>query len=161
MAAALHSSNAHKFTLSLSQTLCVSHSVVSDSLQSHGLWAFRLLWQWNYPGNNTRVGGHVLLQGIFLIQGLNPHLVVRQVGQPLGTITRHQISMPCMAHTADEKVKEFPSIDISPKKTYKSPTDTWKMLNMDAHYWRNANQNYNEVSPHTSQNGHHQNIYKQ
>ena len=23
-------------------------------------------------------------------------------------------------------------------------------------YWRNANQNYNEVSPHTSQNGHHQ-----
>ena len=26
---------------------------------------------------------------------------------------------------------------------------------------RNANQNYNEVSPHTSQNGHHQKIYKQ
>ena len=30
-----------------------------------------------------------------------------------------------------------------------------KMLNI-AHYWRNANQNYNEVSPHTNQNGHHQ-----
>ena len=30
-----------------------------------------------------------------------------------------------------------------------------KMLNI-ANYWRNANQNYNEVSPHTSQNGHHQ-----
>ena len=28
------------------------------------------------------------------------------------------------------------------------------------HYWRNANHNYNEVSPHTSQNGH-QKIYKQ
>ena len=26
---------------------------------------------------------------------------------------------------------------------------------------RNANQNYNEVSPHTTQNGHHQKIYKQ
>ena len=26
---------------------------------------------------------------------------------------------------------------------------------------RNANQNYNEVSPHTSQKGHHQKIYKQ
>ena len=25
----------------------------------------------------------------------------------------------------------------------------------------NANQNYNELSPHTSQNGHHQKIYKQ
>jgi len=32
-----------------------------------------------------------------------------------------------------------------------------KMLNI-AYYWRNANQNYNEVSYHTSQNGHHQNI---
>ena len=30
------------------------------------------------------------------------------------------------------------------------------MLNID-NYERNANQNYNKVSPHTSQNGHHQN----
>ena len=29
-----------------------------------------------------------------------------------------------------------------------------------AHYKRNANQNYNEVLPHTSQNGHHQKVYK-
>ena len=29
-----------------------------------------------------------------------------------------------------------------------------KMLNI-THYERNANQNYNEISPHTSQNGHH------
>ena len=29
-----------------------------------------------------------------------------------------------------------------------------KMLNI-ANYQRNANQNYNEVPPHTSQNGHH------
>ena len=28
-------------------------------------------------------------------------------------------------------------------------------------YWRNTNQNYNEVSPHTGQNGRHQNVYKQ
>ena len=34
-----------------------------------------------------------------------------------------------------------------------------KMLNI-AHYERNANQNYNEVSPHTSQNGHHKKVYK-
>ena len=27
-------------------------------------------------------------------------------------------------------------------------------------YQRNANQNYNEVSPHTSQNGHHQKVYR-
>ena len=35
-----------------------------------------------------------------------------------------------------------------------------KMLNI-TNYQRNANENYNEVSPHTSQNGHHQKIYKQ
>ena len=29
------------------------------------------------------------------------------------------------------------------------------MLNI-AHYWSNANQNYNEISPHTGQNGHYQ-----
>ena len=28
-----------------------------------------------------------------------------------------------------------------------------KMLNF-ANYWRNANQNYNEISPHISQKGH-------
>ena len=35
-----------------------------------------------------------------------------------------------------------------------------KMLNI-TNYQRNVNQNYDEVSPHTSQNGHHQKIYKQ
>ena len=35
-----------------------------------------------------------------------------------------------------------------------------KMLNI-TNYQRNANQNYNEVSPHTGQNGYHQKIYKQ
>ena len=35
-----------------------------------------------------------------------------------------------------------------------------KMANI-AHYQRNENQNYNEVSPHTGHNGHHQKTYKQ
>ena len=35
-----------------------------------------------------------------------------------------------------------------------------KLLNI-TNYQRNANQNYHEVSPHTSQDGHHQKIYKQ
>ena len=30
---------------------------------------------WDSPGKNTRVGCHALLQGIFLIQGLNPYLL--------------------------------------------------------------------------------------
>ena len=34
------------------------HSVVSSSLQSHGLWPTRLLCPWNSPGKNTGVGSH-------------------------------------------------------------------------------------------------------
>ena len=31
--------------------------------------------KWDFPGENTGVGCHALLQGIFLTQGLNPHLL--------------------------------------------------------------------------------------
>ena len=48
----------------------VSHSIMSDSLQSHGLSSPR-----NSPGQNTGVGSCSLLQGIFLTQGLNPGLL--------------------------------------------------------------------------------------
>ena len=41
-------------------------SVVSDSLRPHGLRPTGLLCPWNFPGKNTGVGCHVLLQGIFL-----------------------------------------------------------------------------------------------
>ena len=43
---------------------------MSDSLQSHGLYS-----PWNSPGQNTGVGSHSLLQGIFPTQGLNPGLL--------------------------------------------------------------------------------------
>ena len=44
-----------------------SHSVMSDSLQPHGLWPTRLR-PWDFPGKNTGVGCHFLLQGIFRTQ---------------------------------------------------------------------------------------------
>ena len=50
-------------------------SVVSDSLQLHGLWPSRLLCPWDSPGKNTGLGCYSLLQGIFLTQGLNPGLL--------------------------------------------------------------------------------------
>ena len=46
-----------------------SHSIVSDSLLSRGLYS-----PWNSPGQNTGVGSHSLLQGIFPNQGSNPDL---------------------------------------------------------------------------------------
>ena len=51
--------------------LCVSHSVMSDSLQPHGLLPAILLCPWNSPAKNTGVSSHSLLKGIFLSQGLN------------------------------------------------------------------------------------------
>ena len=47
-----------------------SCSVVSDSLQPHGLYR-----PWNSPGQNTRVGSHSILQGIFPTQGSNRGLL--------------------------------------------------------------------------------------
>ena len=46
-----------------------SRSVVSDSLQPHGLYT-----PWNSPGENAGVGSFSVLQGIFPTQGLNPGL---------------------------------------------------------------------------------------
>ncbi|MGE2757601.1 hypothetical protein, partial [Escherichia coli] len=39
----------------------------------------RLLCPWDFPGKNTGVGCHFLLQGIFPTQGSNPHLLHWQV----------------------------------------------------------------------------------
>ena len=53
----------------------VCHSAMSNSLQSPGLSSSKLLCPWNSPGKNTGVGSHSLLPGIFLMQGLNLHLL--------------------------------------------------------------------------------------
>ena len=55
--------------------VCVSHSVMYDSLRPHGLYPTRLLCPWISPGKNTRGGCHSLLQGIFPIQGSNQGLL--------------------------------------------------------------------------------------
>ena len=61
----------------------VSHSVMSDSLRPHGLLPARLLCWWDFPGENTGVGCHFLLQGIFPNQGSN-----------LGLLHGRQILLP-------------------------------------------------------------------
>ena len=59
------------------QTACeLRCSVVSYSLwPPPGLKLARLFCPWSFPGKNTGVGCHFLLQGIFPTQGLNPHLL--------------------------------------------------------------------------------------
>ena len=48
-----------------------SCSVVSDYLQRQGLYS-----PWNSPGQNTGMGSHSLLQGIFPALGMNPDLLL-------------------------------------------------------------------------------------
>ena len=42
---------------------------------THGLRPIRLLCPWHFPGENTGVGWHFLLRGIFPTQGSNPSLL--------------------------------------------------------------------------------------
>ena len=53
----------------------VTHSVMSDSLRSHGLQPTRLFCPWNSPGKNTGMGCHAFHQGIFLTQRANLYLL--------------------------------------------------------------------------------------
>ena len=55
----------------ISDACMLSCSDKSDSLGYHGLWPPRFLCPWDFPGKNTGIGGHFLLQGIFLTQWSN------------------------------------------------------------------------------------------
>ena len=61
------------------QSLCCCCCLVAKScptlLQPHGLQPSKFLCPWDFPGKNTGVCCHFLLQGIFLTQGSNPHLL--------------------------------------------------------------------------------------
>ena len=80
------------------------------------------------PGKDTRVGCHALLQGIFPTQWLNPGLPhYRQIlyhlshqGNLKNWTTQHQ--------KTNNSIKNGQNmwINISPKKAYRWPTDTWK-----------------------------------
>ena len=55
---------------------CLVASLMSNFLYiPYGLQLVRLLCPWNSLGKSIRVGSHALLQGIFLTQGSNPHLL--------------------------------------------------------------------------------------
>ena len=55
--------------------VCISPSVISDSLRPHGLLPARHFCLWSSSGKNTGVSGHSFLQGIFPIQGSNSGLM--------------------------------------------------------------------------------------
>ena len=60
---------------------CYITSVVSSSVRPCGLQSARLLCPWDFPGKNTGVGCHFLIQGIFPNQGSNLSLLCLLQGQ--------------------------------------------------------------------------------
>ena len=59
-----------------------SRSVVSDSWWPHGLQPTRLLRPWDFPGKNTGVGCHCLLQCVYRYQLLILCTELDEFGQP-------------------------------------------------------------------------------
>ena len=55
--------------------VCYAASVVSASLQPHGLQPVRLLCPYDSPGNSSGVGCRALLQGILPTKGSHSHLL--------------------------------------------------------------------------------------
>ena len=78
------------------------------------LWPYRsvfmptsFLCPWNFPGKNTGAACHFLLQGIFLIQGLNPCLLspphwqadslpLHHMGSPNGCLVAYYLASVCL-----------------------------------------------------------------
>ena len=83
-----------------------SHSVMSNSLQPHGLYSL-----WNSPGQNTGVGSVSLLQGTFPTQGSNPSLHVLQAdslpAEPQGTPKNTGVGFSYFSHPNHEKQKDY------------------------------------------------------
>ena len=69
---------------------CLDTKPYPALLRPHRLQSTRLLCPWDFPGKNTRVGCHFLLQGIFPTQGLNLYLLLcRQILYYWATMEAH------------------------------------------------------------------------
>ena len=75
----------------------------------------RLLCPWDSPGKNTGMGGHALLQGIFLTQGSNLHL--------LHLLHCQVSSLPGSIWNNFCKLKIFLEIIIDPYEVARNNTD--------------------------------------
>ena len=76
-----------------------------------GLQPTRLNHPWNFPGKNTGMGCHFLLQGIFPTQGLNPGLLhFRHILNHLS----HQGSPLCVSYVLDSVLSAFTFINRLP-----------------------------------------------
>ena len=78
-----------------------SRSVAPDSVWPLGLQPTGLLRPWDSPGRNTGVGGHCLLQGVFLTQGSSRHLLCLLHWRADSSPPHHGKAPHCSSRTKD------------------------------------------------------------
>ena len=101
----------------------------------------RLLCPWDFPGKNTRVGCHFLIQGISLAQGLNPHLLHWQVETlPLSLLRRPKMFPSTMINSISingkklsqlRKQSPWPAVTLQPGSCLCLPLFAAHWLNED------------------------------
>ena len=84
----------------------LSHSVVSNSLRPHGLQPARILYPWTSPGKNTGMGCRLLLQGLFLIQGLNRHFLYLLRWQ-VDSLSLSHLGSPITSHGSTQSCPRY------------------------------------------------------
>ena len=81
---------------------CVlSHFSCVDSLPTHGLLLARLLCPWDFPGKNTGVGCHLLLQGNLPDPGIEPTSPVSPALQVDSLLLSHRGCLDICIHMAN------------------------------------------------------------
>ena len=111
--------------------LLFSRSVMSDSLQSYGLWPARLLCSWDSSGKHTGWSCQFLLQGIFPSQGSNQYLLqvsctadgfltAEPLGSPNMLMTKHSMLFTSTCLPPWSRCLLFSSITTSEDKTPRS-----------------------------------------
>ena len=91
--------------------------------------AARLLCSWDFPGKNTEVGCHFLLQGIFPTQESNAHLLHWQAAEPAG----NPYEVPYVRELKYDSVQTMAETQISPKEQLMKLGDLDVMVILEFH----------------------------
>ena len=148
--------------------MCAVYSVMSHSLQPHGLQPTILLSPWNFPGKNTGVGCHFLLQGIFLAQGSNPHLLcllhwqadflpLSYQGSPkIHWKTKYKLTCSnfhfsvSTRETLDDSVKpDFLQVHQT-KPSFTKSISKFKLVHHQNHLWLTSRESEELIDPHNT-----------
>ena len=122
--------------------MCVSCSVMSNSLQPYRLWPTRLLCPWDSPGKNTGVGCHALCQGNFQTQGSNLSLMSHALAGTLFTTTWEVIF-----------INKFPSWLVSDSVAWNQGPWVMSSLLLSCRPLKNVRLQRREFEAHTSPSG--------